>query len=218
MSIKELEEFKAAEEEFEERLTEVKNELWSMEREQSKLNQEYRKMNEEDTAGTKHYSMSEFNKIKNRLAELKGDIEFARERVGRIEEAKGKQLKPLIEAAKQGVQARENELKVVLDGIFHELRSHRARMILLLQKAHQEAYAELYQLHEDVYRAERVADDRTHRRSIPWGIDIRSVLGDTDEKIGILHTPQEMMQAANAGVVPDWVHEYEGERDGAPET
>ncbi|GIP55206.1 hypothetical protein [Paenibacillus vini] len=217
MTIRALEEFKAAEKEFDDRLTAVKNELWSMEKEQSKLTQEYRQMNEEDTAGTKHYSMSEFNKIKNRLAELKDEIEFARERVGRIEESKGKQLKPLIEAVRQGVHAREGELKEFLDSTFDELRSHRAQMLLLLQKAHQEAYAELYQLYEEVFRAESVCDyDRARRRRISWGVDVHSVLNDAEGKIGILTEVGEIMKAANVGEVPSWVHQYAGERDGVP--
>lgn len=206
---KELEEFKAVSKELEDRLSKARSELWDKQNKHSQLKRDYNTMIEEDATGVKQYSLNDLNKAKKRIEELEEEIEFARQRVERLEAGKTERLASLIESVRQGAKTRANELNGVLTGVFDEVRGYRAKTLLSLQRAYNEAYGELSKLTDELQRADREAGLKVDRRFL--GIDIREVFHDDMKtgKIGILPNFDEINRAANLGEVPDWVYEFE---------
>lgn len=208
---KELEEFQKKARQTHDRLNVFKADLQDKRNEYARQQQLYQRMLDEEVSGDVEHGIEELNAATRRLADLEKEIEIAELRVKKVESGAAEQLEPLLRGIRRGADQACSELNAKLLPLFDEVRSHRAQMLLMLQRA-SSIYSKLFTVSEEVYHAEQAAGVQHTYRS--RAIDIRSVLNDerqteeNEEKIGILPNAFEFMEAAHQGKVPQWVERY----------
>ncbi|MBG9941775.1 hypothetical protein ABE237_22535 [Brevibacillus formosus] len=201
---KEMGAFKNTVAQLDEQISSFRRELWEKRDKKTTLEKRYTAMLDDDS------TLSEINKVKKQIEDLETEIQIIQDKIDKLEKSKTDKLGALLSEVREGYEREVAELSANIPPVFEEVRKHRAKMLLALQKASQ-YYQSASELFTDLHAAERLSGKReSHRMGFP---DIRSFLQDRHEghklaEIGLLITLDEALLAYHTGKVPAWVQEY----------
>ncbi|MEI7027566.1 hypothetical protein [Paenibacillus sp. y28] len=207
---KELEDFKKAAAQHQERLQRFSKELKELREERARATELYSIMTADDSAGLQEYSVSELSRAKRRVDELDEEITVAQERLERLQSSKLEQLEKSIQAATQAWEREAALYNAALEPVFDEVRAHRARMLLAIQKA-----GGIYAQAREVFEQLEIERSKAGLLAIHnvGTTDIRTLTMDTYEggkltKIGFFGGFDQLLLAYYQGEVPEWVEAY----------